>query len=100
MSHLRRRLLALSGMLSAIAATGGIGFYFAAAWLLRLDRVDRADAVVVPAGDIRGSHLAADLFRQAYAPSVLVSRPLRHLPLEPAKPAFLALGGHLTASPS
>lgn len=100
MSCLRRRLLALSGMLGAIAATGGIGFYFAAAGLLRSARVERADAVVVLAGDIRGSGHAADLFRQGYAQAVRVIRPVCDLPLESAKPAFLALGGHLTASSS
>lgn len=77
MSCFRRCLLVLSGTLGAIAVAGSVGFYFAATWLLQSDPVERADAVVVLAGDVRRTLYAADLFRQGYASLVLVSRPGR-----------------------
>lgn len=77
MGDFRRCLVIMSGLLAVLAITAGAGFYFAATWLLQSNAVKRADAVVVLAGDLRRAQYAADLFRQGYAPLVLVSRPAR-----------------------
>ena len=76
-SCVNRCLLVLCGVLLAMVLASGVGFYFAATWLLQSDPVERADAIIVLAGDMRRSLHAADLFRQGYAPQVLVSRPAR-----------------------
>lgn len=76
-SDFRRCLVIMAGLLAALAIAAGTGFYFAATWLLQSNAAKRADAVVVLAGDLRRSQYAADLFRQGYAPLVLVSRPAR-----------------------
>ncbi len=50
---------------------------FAASWLLQADEPQSADAIVILAGDARRTRHASDLFRQGFAPRVLVSRPVR-----------------------
>ncbi|MDK9723635.1 MAG: YdcF family protein [Sterolibacteriaceae bacterium MAG5] len=70
----------LRGLVAAIAVLmlgAGILLAFAASWLVRSDQPEKADAIVVLAGDARRARYAADLFHKGFAPRILVSRPVR-----------------------
>jgi uncharacterized SAM-binding protein YcdF (DUF218 family) len=67
----------MAAIFAALALLAGAALVFAASWLVQSDAPAKADAIVVLAGDARRARHAADLFRQGYAPRVLVSRPIR-----------------------
>lgn len=77
MSCWRRCLLGLVLLALAAGLLAAAAFVSAAGWLLQADAPTPADAIVVLAGDPRRARHAGDLFRQGYAPRVLLSRPVR-----------------------
>lgn len=77
MKCLGRCLLGLGTVLAALALLVAGALVFAASWLVRSDAPANADVIIVLAGDARRARHAADLYRQGYAPRVLVSRPVR-----------------------
>lgn len=62
-------------LLAAILLIGATALYYAASWLLSPQVPASADAIVVLAGDMRRTRYAADLYRQGFAPQILLSRP-------------------------
>ena len=69
------RLLQTMGLLAILGlVAGAVTLYFAGQWLQKTDQPARADAIVCLSGDDQRLLHAADLFRQGYAPRVLVSR--------------------------
>jgi uncharacterized SAM-binding protein YcdF (DUF218 family) len=56
-------------------AVTGLFFWFAADWLAPVAAAQHADAIVVLAGAPERVLYAADLYREGYAPRVLLSRP-------------------------
>lgn len=77
MKCLRRCLLGGAAALIATLALLATMLAFASSWLLQADEPKFAEAIVILAGDVRRTRHAADLFRQGFAPLVLISRPVR-----------------------
>lgn len=77
MSCLRRCLLGISIFAGIVLVAVVALLGFAARWLLDPGVPVQADAIVVLAGDARRARHAGDLFRQGFAPQVLVSRAAR-----------------------
>lgn len=72
-----RCLLGVLAGIAALTLLAGVTLAFAALWLVRSDPPEKADAIVVLAGDARRARYAADLFVKGFAPRILVSRPVR-----------------------
>jgi uncharacterized SAM-binding protein YcdF (DUF218 family) len=77
MYSLKRCLMGVAMALAGILLAGAIALYYAASWLLSPQAPEAADAIVVLAGDLRRARYAGDLYRQGFAPQVLLSRPAR-----------------------
>lgn len=90
MSPTRIRRFALFGLVPlGVAAAAAAFLWNAARWLNNPDPPAPADAIVVLAGRFERSMYAADLFRQGYAPRVVL--------LEWAKLAYYFAGGRFSA---
>jgi uncharacterized SAM-binding protein YcdF (DUF218 family) len=70
---MRRALEVLIAALVVLALAAAVAGYHAAAWLKDEDPPIKADAIVVLAGRYERSIHAADLYRQGYAPVVVLS---------------------------
>lgn len=79
-----KRLLQGFSLLIAFSVIGAVGvLLFSERWRHQPDVPQRADAIIVLAGDPARPRHAADLFRQGYAPVVYLCRPAeRSLPPE------------------
>ncbi|MGE4504770.1 MAG: YdcF family protein [Desulfovibrionaceae bacterium] len=76
MSRWVGRLLRLVGLLTLLGlATGGAALYFAGQWLQVRDTPEKADYILPLAGDASRWLYAADLWREGWAPAILLSRP-------------------------
>src|SRR5690242_1165476 len=74
---LRCILLFCAVGIAAAAMLSGLFVWFVADWLARADPPRKADYIVVLAGAPERLLYAADLYREQYAPRVLLSRPAR-----------------------
>jgi uncharacterized SAM-binding protein YcdF (DUF218 family) len=77
MSAMKRCLLIIAAihlLLLALVVSFLVG---AAAWLRAPEAPAKSDVIVVLAGSVERAYYAADLYRQGFAPLVLVSRPER-----------------------
>lgn len=77
MFSLKRCLMGVALALAAILLLGAAALYYAASWLLSPQAPERADVIVVLAGDLRRTRYAGDLYRQGFAPQIMLSRPAR-----------------------
>ncbi len=68
--------IVLAGVIVTLLAVATISFRELGSWLIREDRLDHADAIVVLSGSMPArAEEAARLFRTGYAPEVWISRP-------------------------
>ncbi|MBU1248434.1 MAG: YdcF family protein [Proteobacteria bacterium] len=82
---LLQRLLALVGALTLVSLlAGGTVMYFAGEWMQVHDEPVQADYILPLAGDANRWIYAADLYKQGFAPVILVSKPA------PAPPSALS----------
>lgn len=73
-----KRCLIVVALIHMALLTMAVGFLAgAAAWLRASEEPVQADVIVVLAGSVERAFYAADLYRQGFAPLVLVSRPER-----------------------
>jgi uncharacterized SAM-binding protein YcdF (DUF218 family) len=77
MYSLKRCLIVAAVVLAGILLIAATALYYAASWLLSPQAPASADAIVVLAGDLRRTRYAADLYRQGFAPQILLSRPAK-----------------------
>jgi len=83
MKRFFRLLLQCVGALSLLGIVIGGGLVLSAGYWLRMDDTpQKADAIVILAGDIHRAIFAADLYNQGLAPVIYVSRP-QHEPPQP-----------------
>lgn len=73
----KRCLLFVLSAFIALATLGAVSLYFAARWLNNADAPQKADAIVVLAGDLTRAFEAAQLYRDGYAPRVYLSAAVR-----------------------
>jgi uncharacterized SAM-binding protein YcdF (DUF218 family) len=69
--------LFLLGALAILALGSAVAVNFLADWLSTSDKPDKADAILVLAGDYARPFQAADLYRQGLAERIYISAPLR-----------------------
>lgn len=70
------RVLQIVGVLTLLGLLlGGTGLYFAGQWMQVHDEPRKADYILPLAGDDHRMLYAADLYKQGYAPRILISRP-------------------------
>jgi uncharacterized SAM-binding protein YcdF (DUF218 family) len=69
--------LAVFGIALLLAFALAAGLSFAGKWLANQDRPEKADAILILAGDPARAFYAADLYAQGYAAKIYVSRPVR-----------------------
>ena len=77
MNSLKRCLLGVVLVCAALCLVAVAALYSAASWLLDSKPPESADIIVVLAGDLRRTRYAGDLYRQGFAPQILLSRPAR-----------------------
>ncbi|MEX0753409.1 MAG: YdcF family protein [Xanthobacteraceae bacterium] len=69
-----RGVLQIIGLLTVLALAGGVAaFLFLAPWLQYQDRPERADYIVPLAGDIHRLIKAVELYKEGFAPKILLS---------------------------
>ena len=77
MSCAKRCLLFMFLLFVVVSAAATAGLYSAARWLHHADTPQKADAIVVLAGDFTRVFEAAQLYREGYAPRVYLSAAVR-----------------------